>query len=255
MKLPQPMKTFHNLHIGFSRKLDRTVWFGSLGLIAVGLIGATPLRAQIVIASYAINGANAATSSTVTPSTGGGVAAAPLSVTGVSGALNQSGSYMWGSWESGAARNAGKYMEWSVTPPGGSQIDFTGANATFALVFTGTGANTWELRGSTDAFSTSDIALGGAMTLSTASQQFPQSVSLGAIPTQTGTITFRLYGYNDTSGVNQAGLANTAFFSGSGSQLRVFGTVSAVPETSSYAAVFGALAFGFVFLTRRLRKA
>ena len=43
--------------------------------------------------------------------------------------------------------------------------------------------------------------------------------------------------------------------SGTGGNLLINGTVSAVPEPSSYAAVFGALAFGFVFLTRRLRRA
>jgi hypothetical protein len=159
-------------------------------------------------------------------------------------------------------------MTWSVTPPGGNQIDFTGANATFSLTFNGDspggphGADTWDLHASTDNFGTSDITLASNMSLGTTFlAQIPETVSLGALATQTGTVTFRLYGYNDTkqvAGQDSAGLSNhsnTSGFSGTGGNLLVNGTVSAVPEPSSYAAVFGALAFGFVFLTRRLRKA
>ena len=88
-----------------------------------------------------------------------------------------------------------------------------------------------------DNFGASDIPLGSAMTLSTALQQVPESVSLSALATQAGTVTFRLYGYNDTkqsSAADSAGLANrTTVLTGTGGNLIIGGTVSVVPEPSS----------------------
>ena len=243
--------------------LDRAVWFGSLGLIAVSLIGAASLQAQSVIATYDISTANAFSSPSVTPSTAPNVTAANLTTTGVSVGNNLLGSFLWTVWGGSTSLNPAKYMQWSVAPTAGNQIDFTGANATFSLVFgadpggTPHGADTWQLHASTDGFVSSDIALGSAMSLAPDQQQIPESVSLGVLATQTGTVTFRLYGYNDTSIVaNSGGLANNnGALSGTGGDLLINGTVSAVPEPSSYAAVFGAVAFGFVLITRRLRKA
>jgi hypothetical protein len=171
---------------------------------------------------------------------------------------------LWRLWGASTSPDSTKYMTWSVTPTVGNQIDFSGANATFSLAFgadsaTIHGADTWQLHGSTDNFATSDITLGSTMTLPFANQgqQIPETVSLGGLGAQLGTVTFRLYGYNDTKQdtlSDSGGLANAAL-PGTGGNLIINGTVSAVPEPSSYAAVFGALAFGFVFLTRRLRKA
>jgi len=157
-------------------------------------------------------------------------------------------------------------MTWSVTPTAGNQIDFTGANTTFSLWFNGDspggphGADTWDLHASLNNFTGSDITLATGMSLGTTFlNQIPESVSLSPLGAQIGTVTFRLYGYNDTkqvAGQDSAGFGNnTGTLIGTGGNLLVQGTVSAVPEPSSYAAVFGALAFGFVFLTRRLRKA
>ena len=241
------------------------IW-SSLGLMTVGLIGTTALQAQSVIATYDISTANATTSATVTPTTASGVTAASLSASGVSVGSNLGGTYLWRVWGATTSLDPTKFMSWSVTPTAGNQIDFTGANATFALAFDWDspaglhGAETWELHGSTDNFAASNIPLGSPMSLGTALQQVQQSIPLGALATQTGTVTFRLYGYNDTkqsASADSAGLANRgAPLTGTGANLLINGTVSAVvPEPSSYAAVFGALAFGFVLITRRLRKA
>jgi hypothetical protein len=246
--------------------LDRAVWCGSLGLIAVALIGATSLQAQSVIATYDISTANGFTTPTVTPTTASGVTAGNLGVSGVSPGSNLGGSYIWRVWGASTSRDLTRFMEWSVGPTAGNQIDFTGANATFSLVFGSSGgthgADTWELHASTDGFVSVDTPLGSPMGLTTSLQQVPESVPLGVLATQIGTVTFRLYGYNDTTqspSADSAGLMNrapgTLGITGTGGNLLISGTVSAVPEPSSYAAVFGALAFGFVFITRRLRNA
>jgi len=192
------------------------------------------------------------------------VTAASVSTANVSVGSALQGTYLWRVW-GGAVLDSTKFMTWSVTPTAGNQIDFTGANATFALTFDWDspvglhGAETWELHASTDGFASSNIPLGSPMTLSTALQQVQESVPLGVLAAQTGTVTFRLYGYNDTKQDPNSDSAGLAFrgapLTGTGANLVINGAVSAVPEPSSYAAVFGALAFGFVFLTRRLRKA
>ena len=51
-------------------------------------------------------------------------------------------------------------------------------------------------------------------------------------------------GFPGTGGGGSSGLGNSVVFTGTGSDLLINGTVSAVPEPSSYAAVFGALTVG-----------
>ena len=244
-------------------KTPQILQLGSLGLIAVGLVGAASLQAQSTIATYNI-AANTG-GNDVTPTFASGVTATTLTTTASAG-TGFAGTYAKTLWGAGTSLDPTKYMTWSVTPTPGNQIDFAGANATFSLTYNGDspggphGADTWALHASTDNFATSDIPLANNLPLgATFLAQIPESVPLGALATQIGTVTFRLYGYNDTKQVllqDSAGLANAgAPFTGTGSNLLISGTVSAVPEPSSYAAVFGALAFGFAFITRRLRKA
>jgi hypothetical protein len=244
-------------------KTPQILQLGSLGLIVVSLIGAASLQAQSTIATYDI-GANTG-GSDVTPTTASGVTAATLTTTASAG-TGFAGTYAKTLWGAATSLDPTKYMTWSVTPTAGNQIDFAGANATFSLTFNGDspggphGADTWDLHASLNNFTGSDITLATGMSLGTTFlAQVPESVPLGALATQIGTVTFRLYGYNDTkqvAGQDSAGLANAgAPFTGTGGNLLISGTVSAVPEPSSYAAVFGALAFGFAFITRRLRKA
>src|SRR5438552_2040834 len=171
------MKASHTLADSFPRMLDRAVWFGSIGLIVVGLIGAASLQAQSVIATYDISTANGFSNPTVTPTTAANVTAGVLSTTGVSTGSNTSGTYIWRVWGASTSLDSTKYMQWSVSPTAGNQINFTGANAMFSLVFDWDspaglhGAETWELHASTDGFVGSDIALGSAMNLTTAKDQ------------------------------------------------------------------------------------
>jgi hypothetical protein len=244
--------------------LDRAVWFGYLGLLTVGLIGASSLQAQ-VIDTYTITGITSTSNPTVSPtSPDPNITASSLSTVGVvTGATGGGSTYFWRLWGAGGSADTTKRMEWSITPNAGFQIDFSGQVATFSLLFdvgvtSGHGADSWSLHASTDNFGISDLNLSGTMLLTTAVSQTPESVSLTPLGTvgPGTTVSFRLYGFNDTAvgGGGSSGLSNNGL-PGTGGNLIINGSVSAVPEPSSYAAVFGALAFGFVFLTRRLRKA
>jgi hypothetical protein len=259
------MKTSDILLVNFPRTFNRAVCFGALGLIAAGLAGATPLQAQIV--TYDILNANAATSATVTPTAASGVAGGLLSTTGTGTATSLTGSYLWKLWSS-AGTPGGSYMQWSLQPDATHQIDFSGGSVAFSLLRSlhvggaTHGPDLWELDYSTDNFATAGNNLSGTINLSATAdgEQVPQSFSLTPLGTVAPltTVSFRLYGFNDNGvgGGGSSGLGNNnSALPGTGGNLLINGTVSAVPEPSSYAAVFGALAFGFVFLTRRLRKA
>jgi len=258
------MKTSDILLVSFPRTLNRAVCFGALGLIAAGLVGGTPLEAQIV--TYDIAGANAGVSPTVTPTAASGVTGSLLSTVGTGTATSAAGTYIWKLWSSGGTPG-GSYMQWSVQPDATHQIDFSGASVAFSLLRSlhvggaTHGPDLWELDYSTDNFATAGNNLSGTIDLSATAdgQQVPQSFSLtplGSVAPLT-TVSFRLYGFNDNGlgGGGSSGLGNTGSLPGTGGNLVINGNVSVVPEPSSYAAVFGALAFGFVFFTRRLRKA
>jgi hypothetical protein len=231
------------------------VWLGLLSMVV-----ANSIKAQSVIATYDISTANAATTPTITPTTASGATAGNLTTAGVL-PVSFPAAYTWYGWGAGTSLDLSKYMSWSITPTAGNQIDFTGANATFTLTVNPNfssgdfGARTWELHASTDGFASSDIALGSPITLPGSFIVTDESIPLGVLAVQTGTVTMRLYGYNDPAIITDpntgSGLLGTSSGRAGGSDLLIHGTVSAVPEPSTYTAVFGALAFSFVLLTRR----
>jgi len=65
----------------------------------------------------------------------------------------------------------------------------------------------------------------------------------------TGTVTFRLYGWGATNAGGVFGLGRL-----SGNDLAIGGSLTAIPEPSTYAAIVGVLALGGVMWQRR-RKA
>ncbi|MEO8426005.1 MAG: hypothetical protein ABI651_02725 [Verrucomicrobiota bacterium] len=227
--------------------------------------------AQSIILQYNIATANSGTSSTVAAN--GVDANVKADALGVSFASpnnppNLAGQFSWKNWGSssnGDVRQDSIFYQFTVTPNTGFQITYN--TLTFAVFANGIGANKWQLWGSTDGFLNNP---GGANTfslmpervLTTAGEQDVFSPSLAALGTQSGAVTFRLYGYSDSSGgVNSAGLANGAIgLTGSGSNVLLNGTVQngtvngAVPEPSACAAVVGVAALGFAALNRRARK-
>jgi len=246
-----------------------TVLTGTL----LGLVGHLSLApAQSIILQYDVASANSSTRSTVA-ATGvdSNISANSLGVSSQNpnSPPNLTGQFSWKDWgpsDNGGVRQDTIFYQFSVTPHAGFQITYN--TLTFAVFANGIGANKWQLWGSTDGFVNdpgrpNTFSLMPERVLTTAGEQDVFSPSLVALGTQSGTVTFRLYGYNDSSGgVNSAGLGNGAIgLTGTGSNVLLSGTVnsaivnSTTPEPSACAAVLGVAALAFAAINRRARKA
>ncbi|MFP4054081.1 MAG: PEP-CTERM sorting domain-containing protein [Phycisphaerae bacterium] len=136
----------------------------------------------------------------------------------------------------------GKYVEFSVT---GEEMTFE--SITFALTRGnaggGHGAESWALRSSVDGFS-DDLAAVSLEGTGIDHQTIFEGLNISALGTQSGTVTFRLYGYDNTSRRDYSGLVNaapgTCGIRGRGSNVILHGDVGsiggqAVPEPASMA--------------------
>lgn len=148
------------------------------------------------------------------------------------------------------------YLQFTLTAAEG--YTFTVTSLEFIGGTTGDGADDVALLSNVDGFTdTSAIAsvtgrAGDADGLDTDSSGFGSSITLSGMQYQNlSTITFRLYGWNTSSGSGDTFLRNL-----SGADLEVFGTtaVSAVPEPSTYAALAGLAILGFAAYRRRNRN-
>lgn len=139
-----------------------------------------------------------------------------------------------------AVPDSARYYEWAVTAAAGYSIDYQ--NITLAL-FRGIsggnhGAEQWDLHASIDAFGLSDIALQTFdISSSAADEQILFSATdISALGTATGTVTFRLYGYDYTATGDFSGLGNDSgwLIGGTGANPVVGGSIFlTVPEPST----------------------
>jgi len=155
-----------------------------------------------------------------------------------------------------------RYYEFSVTADPGFSVSYETLDIALfrGINGGGHGAQLWDLHASTDAFAASDLDL-GTFDISATPADFQVSFvghDISAIGAQTGTVTFRLYGYDYTSSGDYSGLGNddgTWAISGTGLDPMVGGTISAagsgsVPEPHpALLAVAGLL--GLFLLGRR----
>ena len=141
----------------------------------------------------------------------------------------------WGA--SAVAHDPGRYYQFTITAAPGYEIGYETIDlALFRGVWGGGhGAELWDLHASVDGFGVSDITL-GTFDIS-ASAADTQTVFAGhdisALGTQAGTVTFRLYGYDQTQPGDYSGLGNddgTWLIFGTGLDPVVSGTIAAVPE-------------------------
>ncbi len=105
--------------------------------------------------------------------------------------------YGQGGWPSGAI-NTSAYLEFTLTPSSGYQLDLTGLVVRVRRSNTGTpsgsGPTSWSLRSSIDGYA-ADIA-SGSMTHNYANYSIPLGSGFHSIY---GAVTFRVYGYNATT--------------------------------------------------------
>ena len=143
-------------------------------------------------------------------------------------------------WPTVSVLDPGKYFEFAVTADPGYTVSY--GSVTFALFrdynsASNYGAESWQLHGSTDAFGLSDMLLSSVSLAGSGSDEqvvFSQ-LDISALGTQSGTVTFRLYGYDATKNGRFAGLGNEGdkHLTGTGSDLFLEGLVNApatVPE-------------------------
>jgi hypothetical protein len=196
--------------------------------ISIVLVSST-LNAQQLV-RYAISGANSFSSSTVAPT---GIAtninASALSATGLDPLLvyiGFNGHFLFKNWQEGAAPVANdKYFSFTISPNPGLQIDFS--TITYTLASRVPNA-TWELRSSVDNY-TSNFGVHTTQPGPDADQH-PFTDSVSSLGSQTGPVTFRIYGYNEVS-TNYSGLVNNVrIFGGEpGQDVLVNGTVMEAP--------------------------
>lgn len=138
------------------------------------------------------------------------------------------------------------YIQFIVTPTAGNSISLT--SLSFVWDFSGTGPKSLTARSSIDGFS-NDI--GGVQNL-TASTSALRSITFSGLTNITTAVTIRLYGWGAT------GTGGTGGFDSNGAvapNVLLYGSVTAIPEPSTYAALFGALALAGVVVHRRRKHA
>jgi hypothetical protein len=225
-----------------------------VALLVVTCFGlATSLRAQLV--TWDISTAKENISPTISatgnnPDVSGGPLTAAAGMTPNPSELNVAGHFLFSPWQTGASPvTIANYFEFSITADPGFQINYATVGYSLAALST----PTWELRSSVDGYATSF----GTHTVSLDAKQNPITDNVNSLGTRTGTVTFRLYGYNyDNTPGSSDGLANNNGFFGpalSGRNLVINGTTSAVPEPHQYAIIAGLGLLGFAAYRHRHR--
>ena len=167
-------------------------------------------------------------------------------------------------WPTVSVPDPGKHLEFAVTAGPGYTVSYD--SITFALFrdynsASDYGAESWQLHGSIDAFSASDIFLFSVSIAGSGPDEqvvFSQQ-DISVLGTQSGTVTFRLYGYDAGRNNSYAGLGNEegTYLTGTGSDLILEGLVSPpspAPEPMTILVLaLGTVAYFFcpIFVRRR----
>lgn len=183
-------------------------------LALIGIAGGTPVHAAVIAGWNEFN-TNTATFPVVADTVAGNIASTGLDTNN----LTRIGSpqFALSGWNTGSAVDLAEYIELSLQPSGGFEVDFTN----FQLNASRLGPNLdLVLRSSIDGFTSN---LGSTVDLTFAATTY--TIDLSALPTQTSLVQFRLYGINATSpGVLFSG-SNSGSVDGNGF-VAINGTVS-----------------------------
>jgi len=214
--------------------------------------------------------ANATGQQAAVLSTSAGVSASVIDEVGVSQwtSTAQNGFVAATGWSASATTfDPGRYYQFSVTAGAGLEVSYETLDvALFRGIWGGGhGAQMWDLHASTDAFVSADVSL-GTLDISAAAADTQTSFvghDISAVGTQTGTVTFRLYGYDQTRPGDYSGLGNddgTWLIFGTGLDPVVGGTIAAaggasVPEPAGSLLALSGLLGLFVVGRGRVRAA
>jgi len=241
------------------RNRSPRTWVRALTL-SVLVLGLAPSARALPIATWDVGSATGQDAAVL--STALHVSATALDEVGVTewSSTAQDGFVVAAGWASDpTSYDPARYYEFSVTAEAGWAVTYETLDlALFRGIQGGLhGAEKWDLRGSTDGFAASDLAL-GTFDISASGadvQTLFTGHDISALGTQEGTVTFRLHGYDYTSSADYSGLGNddgTWLIFGTGTDLAVGGTVSAasVPEARRGLLAAGGL-MGIFVLGRR----
>ncbi len=166
-----------------------------------------------------------------------------------------SGVYTASNWAQSHSPDAKKYFAWSVTPDEGYEISYD--NIDLSLVRgnwrSAHGAESWVLRASLDGFESSAIDL---LSWDISGSNYDEiqlftDQDISALGTQSGTVSFRLYGFDADGRSDYSGLAYAhPDLSGTGTNLNIYGDVRATPEPMT----IGLMTIGGAGLVCRRRK-
>lgn len=220
-------------------------------LLLLGLCSATAVaRAQLVVFNFTGTSPAQNTPWASTSTLASGITLTGWTLGSVTGDTTNN-RFTATSWSTGAAfsnANSGNdYITFSITPTSGNQLSLSGATITYTLQNSGTGPDFYSVRSSIDSFgsdlSASSTALTATGGTTSTSLTLPSSVAYTGL---TGAVEFRIYGWGATS---TGGTFSVNAWS-------MTGSVSAVPEPSTYAAIAGGLVLaGALWQRRRARRA
>ncbi|MBI5380403.1 MAG: PEP-CTERM sorting domain-containing protein [Opitutae bacterium] len=214
-------------------------------------------RAQTVLLGWDVNGTSE-DALTLTATT----RASQISSSGASGILSRgSGAALPGVPSSNAfgasgftatsltgAMSGNDYFSFSITVNDGYSLSLT--SISMKMSDTTNGPTSAALFSSVGGFSSTSSAIQTWSLTGNASNDQTITLSSGAFTNLTGTVEFRLYGYGgDTGTTDKLRFRNLA-----GNDLALCGTLSAVPEPSTYAALTGAAVFAVTAWRRRRQR-
>ncbi len=211
----------------------RITW---LGLLFVSLLASgSALHAQIAVYSFESTAAPTSVASNLSGSVFSGNLGSPAIGSGIPVySAGSGGGYFTASTWTGLAPGT-NYFEFTLTPDSGHDFSLTAIS--FGYRATSTGPNAFAVRSSADSFG-STLASGTITNDSAWHSTGNLSITLSGLTTAT---TLRIYGSGASSNSGTLRVDDVA----------LNGSVTAIPEASTYAAILGLLALTGVLLRRR----
>jgi len=218
-------------------------------LLASFLALAACLEAQAQIAAWEIAGTNASTSNPKPATTlAGFIDSASLtlgSAITASAAADTFGGSGFNSTSLSSAITGNQFLSFTITPSSGHAVSLSSLTL-LSGVSSATTSFHGEVLSSATGFATGASLHSYSFSTTSAPLQSITLSGVSALQNVTGPVEFRIYGWRDNAGSSTFRLRSLT-----GSDLVLNGTVSAVPEPSTYAAILGALTLAGVVMQRR----
>ena len=209
-------------------------------------------EAQAQIAAWEIAGTSAVTSNPKPAGTlGDFIDSANLTLgAGItaSSAADTFGGSGFNSTALASAITGDQYLSFTLTPTTGYAVSFTSLSL-LSGVSTATTSFHGEVLSSATGFNSGASLHSYSFSSTSAPLQSITLSGVSALQNVTGPVEFRIYGWRDTGGTSTFRLRSLT-----GNDLVLNGTVSAVPEPTTYAAILGALTLAGVVMHRRRRS-